>query len=39
MAVELLKKSYVHKIMEMQTIPVTEAKIINIIKSLKPKNS
>jgi len=36
-AADLLKKSYLDKIMVMRTFPVTEAEIINKYKSLKLK--
>jgi hypothetical protein len=39
MAVTLLKKSWLHKITKMKSIPVTEGEIVNKIRSLKHKNS
>jgi hypothetical protein len=38
MAIKLQKESYLDKIIEIEIIPVTEAEIINIIKSFKFKN-
>jgi hypothetical protein len=39
MAVTLLKKSWLNKITEMKSIPVTEGEIVNTIRSPKHKNS
>ena len=39
MAINILKKSHLNKITEMKLILVTEGEIINIMKSVKPKNS
>jgi hypothetical protein len=39
MAVTLLKKSWLNKITEMKSIPVTEGEIVNTIRSLIHKNS
>jgi hypothetical protein len=39
MRIQLLKESYLDKILEIELIPVIEAEIINIIQSLKFKNS